>query len=201
MSRFSANRGYPGVDLAHVITHRPTLCTRIMRETTELLVQGRIKPIRPIRAMDAVEIEQCFRSFQKGDHIGRIVVRLPVDVQELVVKPSKHTHATFEPNATYLLVGGLGGLGRAISLWMAQRGARHLPYLTRSGGKDVPEAFYRELNAIGCECSIIQGDVSDCTTVSELFRTSTRTIRGVMHMAMALNVRSLSYSPLSMNDD
>ena len=33
---------------------------------------------------------------------------------------------TAQPDRSYLLVGGLGGLGLAFAAWLAQRGARHL---------------------------------------------------------------------------
>ena len=62
---------------------------------------------------------------------------LPQDLRDLQAKPSRLVRATFNPKAAYLLVGGLGGLGRAVSLWMAERGARHLTYLSRSAGDSV----------------------------------------------------------------
>lgn len=46
------------------------------------------------------------------------------------------------PEATYLIAGGLGGLGRAMARWLVSRGARHLILLSRSGPR-TPEA--REL--------------------------------------------------------
>ena len=33
---------------------------------------------------------------------------------------------TARPDRSYLLIGGLGGLGLAFAAWLAQRGARHL---------------------------------------------------------------------------
>ena len=30
------------------------------------------------------------------------------------------------PDRSYLLIGGLGGLGLALATWLAQRGAKHL---------------------------------------------------------------------------
>jgi hypothetical protein len=40
----------------------------------------------------------------------------------------------FDPNATYVIAGGLGGLGRSVCRWFVQRGARNLILLSRSGG-------------------------------------------------------------------
>jgi len=38
-----------------------------------------------------------------------------------------------DPEATYVIAGGLGGLGRATSRWLASRGAKFLILLSRSG--------------------------------------------------------------------
>lgn len=39
------------------------------------------------------------------------------------------------PEATYIIAGGLGGLGRAVSQWMVRHGARYLILMSRSGPK------------------------------------------------------------------
>lgn len=47
--------------------------------------------------------------------------------------------ALFKPAASYLLFGGMGGLGRAVALRMLEHGARHFIFASR-GGLDCPEA-------------------------------------------------------------
>jgi NAD(P)-dependent dehydrogenase (short-subunit alcohol dehydrogenase family) len=37
------------------------------------------------------------------------------------------------PNATFVIVGGLGGIGRATARWMADQGAKHLILLSGFG--------------------------------------------------------------------
>lgn len=37
------------------------------------------------------------------------------------------------PEASYVIAGGLGGLGRAVSRWLVRQGARYLILLSRSG--------------------------------------------------------------------
>ncbi|TVY16692.1 Reducing polyketide synthase [Lachnellula arida] len=44
----------------------------------------------------------------------------------------------FDPEATYLIAGGLGGLGRSTALWMANKGAKTLVLLSRSGPSTKP---------------------------------------------------------------
>lgn len=40
----------------------------------------------------------------------------------------------FDPNTTYMITGGLGGHGRAIAVWLAERGAFYLLFLSPSAG-------------------------------------------------------------------
>jgi NAD(P)-dependent dehydrogenase (short-subunit alcohol dehydrogenase family) len=39
----------------------------------------------------------------------------------------------FQADATYVIAGGLGGLGRTVARWLVSRGAKHILLLSRSG--------------------------------------------------------------------
>ena len=167
-----------------------------MEEVTELINQGKISPITPIRSFTASDIKDCFRFFQKGEHIGKVVVEFPESGLDLGNAPILRQQLKFDSDAAYLLVGGLGGLGRAVSSWMAESGARHIVYLSRSA-KERPsptlDDFFDELVAMGCSYQVIQGSVTNVSDVEEVVRLSRRPIRGVLHMAMELNVSLLLF--------
>ena len=100
-------------------------------------------------------------------------------------------------DAIYLLVGCLGGLGRSLTRWMKERGAKHFAFISRSGA-DKPEAarLVESLQRSGATTEIFHTDASDeeavCRVVSQLevkFR-----IRGVVHAATVFKVRELSCS-------
>jgi hypothetical protein len=76
--------------------------------------QGATEPIKPMEVFDATRIFDAFKYMQKGQHIGKIVVTMPKNPQELGVTAVKQ-ELHLRPEAAYLLVGGLGGLGRAVS--------------------------------------------------------------------------------------
>lgn len=63
---------------------------------------------------------------------------------------------------TYLIAGGLGGLGREIARWLVRRGARHLLLLSRNGPR-TPEAIdlLAELEAQQVQVEAPCCDVSD----------------------------------------
>lgn len=111
--------------------------------------------------------------------------------------------AVFDPDVAYLLVGCLGGLGRSLAVWMVERGARHLVFLSRSGS-DKPEtaAIVEELVAMGAEPEILRVNVTDQKAlVSALARLSkVRQVKGVIHAAMVEGVSAIS-TPNGLNAD
>ena len=52
----------------------------------------------------------------------------PAAPAELIIAtpPEAKTVFTARSNRSYLLIGGLGGLGLALATWLAQHGAKHL---------------------------------------------------------------------------
>lgn len=148
-----------------------------------------IHPIRPMKVFDATQILDAFRYMQKGQHIGKIVVAMPEDPKGLEVTAVEQV-LVLRPEASYLLVGGLGGLGRAISTWLVEHGARNLIYLSRSAGEsDRDKAFLRELESQGCSVQAFPGNVSSLDDVKNVVENSAAPIAGVMHMPMVLRVR------------
>lgn len=89
----------------------------------------------------------------------------------------------FEPGATYVVAGGQGGLGLAVSQWMARRGATRLLLLGRS------PADASVLATIGAEVEYRQVDIADETQVAEAL--AGRQIRGVIHAAGEFHDESL----------
>nr|MDJ0837983.1 aminotransferase class III-fold pyridoxal phosphate-dependent enzyme [Acidobacteriota bacterium] len=67
----------------------------------------------------------------------------------------------FHADATYMVTGGLGGLGRHVCRWMVSRGARHLLILGRSAENRNGRAFADALEEMGCRVTLRGVDVSD----------------------------------------
>jgi FlaA1/EpsC-like NDP-sugar epimerase len=129
--------------------------------------EGKIAPIEPRRVFDAVDIVDAFRYMQTGTHIGKIVVRMPDSAAKWHCN-TKHIQVDLQGDAVYLLVGGLGGLGRAIATWMWERGARHFIFLSRSAGRSQDDqSFLAELRDLGCTASAVAGDVANSQDVQQ----------------------------------
>lgn len=71
-------------------------------------------------------------------------------------------NSSFDSNATYLVAGGLGGLGQSMLTWLVNRGARNLLLLSRSGGKDADaQEFLSQLRGDGVNAQVRACNVAD----------------------------------------
>lgn len=94
----------------------------MLSEMMDLHIKGVIKPIAPITSFEAAQVQEAMRFMQKGSHIGKIVIEFPQDPKTLTTRHQKQAF-TLRPDAAYVLVGGLGGLGQSVAIWMAEAGA------------------------------------------------------------------------------
>lgn len=111
------------------------------------------------------------------------------DELELLQSTESKPEITLRDDRSYLLVGGLGGLGRAVATWMVQHGARHLIFLSRSAG-DVSStaAFQEELEAQGCQVQFVAGSVVKIDDVQRAVVNARMPIAGAINMSMVLRV-------------
>jgi NAD(P)-dependent dehydrogenase (short-subunit alcohol dehydrogenase family) len=95
-------------------------------------------------------------------------------------------------DATYILIGGTGGLGRSIAMWMVGKGAKHIVLLSRSG--TLNEKAKRQVDAIneaGANITVHRCDVADQADVERLVSAKLNEfppVRGIVHGAMVLHV-------------
>lgn len=95
----------------------------------------------------------------------------------------------FRSNACYILVGGLGGLGRVLSTWMVENGARNILFLSRSATKNKDTTpFFEDLRGRGCEVLTFAGSVTDLSDVEAAVKQATRPVAGVMQMSAVMRV-------------
>lgn len=166
-----------------MLTSTHSLLTKIVGYYDE----GAIQPIRPTTCYEASQYEEAFRSMQKGQNFGKLVLQIPEDPALPAAVPARLT-TSFRSDATYLLVGGLGGLGRLVAIWMAEHGARSLAFLSRSANATCSDtaAFIDELSALGCNAQVIAGDVTRLEDVCRVKRESLLPVAGVIQMSMVL---------------
>ncbi|MCP3097312.1 type I polyketide synthase [Myxococcus sp. K15C18031901] len=93
-------------------------------------------------------------------------------------------------DGTYLIAGGLGGLGLKLAEWLVEQGARHLVLLGRKGASAQARPVLEALRTAGAEVHVFQADVSVRADVERVLgEVSARMppLRGVFHAAAVLD--------------
>ncbi|KTD11309.1 type I polyketide synthase [Legionella jamestowniensis] len=97
----------------------------------------------------------------------------------------KHAPCEIEADATYLITGGLGGIGFILSQWLIKRGARHIALLGRREMAQVKGQF-EILDQEGATIAYFQTDVSQCDQLKNTLLTIQQTmppLKGIFHTA------------------
>ncbi|WP_232293436.1 SDR family NAD(P)-dependent oxidoreductase [Stigmatella aurantiaca] len=91
----------------------------------------------------------------------------------------------FKADATYLVTGGLGGLGLLVARWMVERGARNLVLLGRKRASDVSTDEVREMRGRGATIVSLAGVSVDSDLDYVMAGISKRMppLRGIIHAA------------------
>ena len=196
---FQKNANFSSFDLNVVLDNDPELGGQLMRTVDELHQMGRIAPIGPFSVCDISELSQTLLSFSRGTHIGKLVVSFqnPNNVK-LLRQPQA---ATFDPDARYIITGGLGGLGRSIIRWMADRGAHDFVVLSRRGASTLAvQILLDDVRARGVHIEAISCDVSKLEQVVQAIHKASaanRPIKGVVNAALSLS--DLSFDKLTIH--
>lgn len=98
-------------------------------------------------------------------------------------------------DATYLLTGGLGFMGRHQARWLTERGARHLVLLGRGAPGADALADLAAMTDAGAQVVVRQADVADADALGAVFREIADTmppLRGVFHLAGGLDEAPLA---------
>jgi acyl transferase domain-containing protein/NAD(P)-dependent dehydrogenase (short-subunit alcohol dehydrogenase family)/aryl carrier-like protein len=168
-------REFPGVHyhplyLGEVAAARPRFVRDMLDELLADIGRGELSAL-PLRCWPLDEAESAFRFMGQGHHTGKIVI-------------TQAPAPTIRADASYLVTGGLGGLGLVFAQWLAEGGARHLVLMGRRPPGEVALAAIESLRQRGVAVDVVAADVADGEAVAALWRRTGRPpIRGILHAA------------------
>ncbi|ROT38902.1 polyketide synthase [Sodiomyces alkalinus F11] len=193
MGVFLRNTTFTALDLSELYyaedPYYRAIWDRLMAETLDLYRSNAIQPL-PTKVFDASQVVEAYRYFADKERVGKVVISMEDQHSRVPVKPATYL-SVFDSEKVYLMIGCLGGLGRSLSRWMMQRGARHFVFLGRSGA-DKPSArqLVTRLEEAGATVEVVRGDVSQAEHVTasvEACINSGRRIGGIIQAAMGLH--------------
>lgn len=179
------------VDLVTMMKHRPYLVRQLTDDTVRLWNEKIVKIATPTTVLPLSKLIEGFQTLQSGRGTGKMIFEPHAD-DIIPIVPELQTPFHFKPDATYVLSGGLGGLGRSIARWMVGRGARNLLFLSRTG-KITPAVAEMEehLTEQNCRTHIAKCDVTNPTDLRRVLQEckfSLPPVKGVIQGAMQLSV-------------
>ena len=160
----------------------------LVAETVQLFRDKKIKRISPLRQFDISALRDAFRYFNTPNRIGKVLITMQ-DPDTLIETVPQICSTRFDQRKTYVLVGCLGGIGRALSRYMLQQGALHFIFLNRSG-TDRSDAVQitEDLRRAGATVQVQRGDFSVLSDVEATFSLAKLPIGGVVQASSAWEV-------------
>ncbi|KAL9020486.1 MAG: hypothetical protein Q9185_002259 [Variospora sp. 1 TL-2023] len=190
MSLLSRSITFATVDLSHTLTNDPDLLGDTLKAVMDLYAKGVFTISQPLRVFSVSRVTEAFRLMQSGNSMGKIVFDLD---QEGLVKVSARTipASLFDSNASYLIAGGLGGIGRSVARWMANRGARNLILLSRyAHHSEDAQQLISELERKGVRVETPPCDIADGKALAFVLASCSQRlppIKGCVQSSLALN--------------
>lgn len=168
---------YYAIDLTESTRNDPDTVFAIVREILTRIQAGELKPL-PYRAFPIREAAGAFRYMQQALHIGKVVVTQP------------GTPVHIRSDASYLITGGLGGLGLVVAQWMIEHGARYLALVSRHEpeSETVRAAISRMQEH--AQVLVILADISQRNQAQALLariKQELAPLRGIVHAAGVLD--------------
>ena len=182
---------YFAIDLARIRLDEQAQSYALFGEIVAAAAAGRIRPL-PLRAFPLRAAAEAFQFMAQARHIGKIVLM-----------PERSMHIAFDRitrDATYLVTGGLTGIGLLTAAHLVERGARHLLLVGRRAPSPGTETTIADLRARGVAVRVMAADIGADADVARVFSEIAAhmpPLRGVIHSAGALDDGALLQLPWS----
>lgn len=185
---------YLAFDLLELYKWKAEVLAKLWGLTISLYRQNLISPPQ-LSTRNITELNGCVAAFSDSLEAGKTIILHEKSHGTLQTLPSR-PRMKLRPDATYFLVGALGGLGRSLTLWMMKKGARNFAFLSRSGADSKQASILvDELKASGANVQVFRGDAGVKEDLENAIKNvpATRPIRGVIQAAMVLRACILQH--------
>ncbi|PRP97907.1 Phthiocerol synthesis polyketide synthase type I PpsC [Enhygromyxa salina] len=186
---FARGLSYTLVNVGEMIVHSFARVREVFEEVLEHLRAGTLTPL-PHRDAPLSEAQDVFWEMGRGRHIGKFVLTTDEPEPPVIAVEIDASQPTLSADASYLISGGLGGLGLALARWMADQGAGHLVLLGRRGvTRDEQREAIAAIEAAGTRVSVAPVDVADRPALAKIIAElpAELPLRGIVHAAGLLD--------------
>jgi NADPH:quinone reductase-like Zn-dependent oxidoreductase/acyl carrier protein len=170
----------------------------ILTKINEWIEDSRIRPISYTR-FDFVDVREALTYLQKAKHIGKVICVMPDKdhASQSITGDLSSSIPLFNERSTYLITGGLGGIGWEVAKWMVKSGAKHVALVGRNPPSVKLSGEIHQINDSSrknlfyVQCDI--GNMGECKALlDKLNSLELPPLRGIMHAAGVLSDASFA---------
>ena len=183
------NLKFSAIDMDRLALDDPQLARKVALECIELLGNSKIKP-PGITRFDYGNQEKALQFMMSGKHEGKLVLIPPKGRRDF---PVVDMRSFFDSTGTYLVTGATGGLGATIARYLVFCGAKHITLIHRDPERtfnamiQLDAARKKGLIPSDVEVDVVHGHVTNFEEVKSIVANLDRPLKGVFHLAGALN--------------
>ena len=203
IERIAPGITYYPIDLMDLYRDERPILQSLLQELLKRFTHGELKPL-PYQLYPASTVETAFRVMQQAKHTGKVVIDLHSQLnlvegeRELAFRDGKSwspylaqlKQTASEPykidaDATYIIIGGLGGLGQLITKNLVERGARDIALCGRNPADALALKSIDQLRQRGANIIVKQIDACNYHAMHEWLNAlnKNKPIGGVIYLA------------------
>jgi len=190
---FRRNLAFWGVDLGLMSVSHPAQVSKILATVYRMTADGAL-PMPESTHYPLAEAATAIRTMSAAGHTGKLILDIPQAGRSSVVLPPEQA-PVFRADGSYIITGGLGGLGLFLAEKMAAAGAGRIVLTSRSEPTVKALETIELVRSIGSDVVVECGDIAQSDTAERLVATATATglpLRGVLHAAAVVEDATLT---------
>jgi len=169
-------------DIAAELARNPMAMRSVLVEVFQRMEEGRLRP-PSLRVTPVARAADAFQQMAAGKHAGKIILSMD------------RARSPFRRNGSYLITGGLGGLGLIVAQWIARNGGGRIVLCGRNEPSPAASAAIDDIARGGTAVDVVQADVASPADVQKLIAIANQKeqpLRGIIHAAGVLRDALLS---------
>jgi polyketide synthase 5 len=193
---FRRNLAFWGVDLGVMSVSHPKQVSELLSTVYRLTAEG-VLPMPESTHYPLADAATAIRVMSAAEHTGKLILDIPQAGRSSVILPPEQA-PVFRRDGSYIITGGLGGLGLFLAEKMASAngggGAGRIVLCSRSEPTQKALETIELIGAIGSDVVVELGDIADADMAERLVATATATglpLRGVLHAAAVVEDATL----------
>ena len=188
---FGRNLSYFGIDVDQLLTQKPRVAHQVFADVMKAFEAGTLTAL-PVTVFARREASRAFSLMQSAAHVGKIVVTMDETTAE--VSETEPAEMSVTCDGTYVITGGLGGLGAAAARKLVSLGAKSLVLISRRGvTTSEQQTFVDELTAQGVSVVTPMLDMADAGFARALSQVvaGLPPVAGIIHAAGVIDDATL----------